>query len=240
MDGTQWGSRLFTLIELLVVISIIAILAALLLPALNQARDTAMRISCVGSFKQFSLCTINYYDANQDFFPPGYYMGTYRRAWYDAMYQANTLPGKYCLGTTPTYPDGQGFSGFSKTNPAKLMACPRLLQYKTLSYFSFNHAINSRTFGYQPSSMRKLNSIQQVSRRGMFSEPVPETGAYEILHNTHLDILESAAPFFRHQNGRSVNVLFCDGHVESLNHTDIPVYNTSNPKSALFWGTMSD
>ena len=60
---------IFTLIELLIVIAIIAILASMLLPALNQAREKARATQCVNSLKQCSTAITFYADTYQDYIP---------------------------------------------------------------------------------------------------------------------------------------------------------------------------
>src|SRR5438045_4508553 len=67
----RYQGRGFTLVELLVVIAIIGILVALLLPAVQAAREAARRSQCTNNLKQMAFATINCTDTFQGKIPPG-------------------------------------------------------------------------------------------------------------------------------------------------------------------------
>src|SRR5262245_26102294 len=71
----QFGTRGFTLVELLVVIAIIGVLVALVLPAVQTARESARRASCVNNLHQIGVAAQSFHSAYRKLPPSRYFNG---------------------------------------------------------------------------------------------------------------------------------------------------------------------
>lgn len=114
--------RAFTLIELLVVISIIALLIAILLPALGQAKARARQIVCMSQLKQIGMAVQYYADDNEMFMPMG-------KIEFGPQWADNWQP-SYAIyvGGDPSHPDWNNLSYFTDNRDAHIsgwsLLCP--------------------------------------------------------------------------------------------------------------------
>ena len=143
LAGRRTTQSAFTLIELLVVIAVIAILAALLMPALQQARDSAVRTACMSAQRQV-FPALNMYGSDH-----GQYPATGNRAPYIA---GGPIPNdqyndpKYILEK-----DGFGFGPFTDQGPYRMLKDGRYVtNYIVLQCPARPHPFADRRHGYVP------------------------------------------------------------------------------------------
>ena len=185
----------FTLIELLVVIANIAILAALLLPALSKAKEKAAAAACLNNLKQWGTATHLYVIENSDFLPPD---GTPNPS------DSSTNTGWYIqlpavLGL-PRYHD-QAWRKDAGANPGRsVWICPsnpRRSNGNNLFHYCLNEHVNGTGEDNRP---RKLSSVPSaVQIVWLFdSKNLPAVGYWNYVHtNLH---------------SRGAQFTFLDGH----------------------------
>ena len=227
----------FTLIELLVVIAIIAILAAMLLPALNKARERARTTQCSSLFSNSGKCLALYSDDFKEYFPLSNTI----------MFRPDGCMGGYWPKETGNVHYGAfGTKSGSKTWVNSKYICPSAAQPNSTidpAYwsdgFSFTLGCNERFTSYYAGEDKNPS----ILKRNLWRFPtklmtMADASDYRI----------SLAPFTssdgkkrmrpRHSNG--CNILFGDGHVAWIGYADIPDNNRrSGCSSKAFFSPLS-
>ena len=234
----------FTLIELLVVIAIIAILASMLMPALQQARNKAGLINCSSNLKQMGSGMRTYLDDSRDMFPLKYYVNDAGKKvyWTWTVAKNKYIPGSVflCASAKNMSVDGRDQAIISLWPRAHEETVFNTSNSKPYLYptYGINDWICPRNLDKYRS--QKAGDYRNPSRKILFGEAYEQysvtdgryRGYYIFTYNAESTSAKIAT---NHHGKNATNICWMDGHVSTMlfrnpyqPHADLLFEHTSN------------
>jgi prepilin-type N-terminal cleavage/methylation domain-containing protein/prepilin-type processing-associated H-X9-DG protein len=243
------SEKAFTLIELLVVVAIIAVLVALLLPALGQAREMARKVKCASSLRQIGVALSLYVQNNYDTYPMGQtseWQGAVPKAYKDYPYQ------RWHCSSWPL-----GVSVYGKTwmdfifpftdKSINVFVCdsagpgepPSARWTRNLSapYYGYNMALwpcNPTWFSGATGNCARVGEIGRPSEQVICLD-------YRSIYSCYANSAEAYLNYYPFCHlGSSANILAGDGHVFSEKSTNGYYFSAAGRDDIPTWNVFSD